>query len=103
MGNNYYIHEKTAKLLEQEFTLNVAPRSGHNQPSHKKEEINERNSRVRVKPDTVTTEVTSAFRESGTTKQFIGTLTKAGYTLCRGKNNSLMLVDKQGGYHGFPS
>jgi hypothetical protein len=101
MGNNYRIHEETAIALEKEFGLKPAPRKQKNKPSHKKEEINERNSKTRVNPDFVSEDVTKLYHDSKTMKDFLKNLGNAGYTLTRGKQNKLVLVDKQGGYHGL--
>ena len=101
MGNDFFVHQNTAKALEKEFGLAPAPRRDSSKPSHKKEEINAKNSAVRVKPEIVTAEVTRIFKESDTTRDFVKSLTDAGYVLTRGKNDSLVLVDKQGGYHGL--
>ena len=101
MGNDFFVHQNTAKALEKEFGLAPAPRRDSSKPSHKKEEINAKNSSVRVAPDIVTAEVTKIFKESDTTKEFVRNLADAGYVLTRGKNDSLVLVDKQGGYHGL--
>ena len=101
MGNNYRIHEDTAIALEKEFGLKPAPRRQKNKPSHKKEEINECNGKTRVDPDLVTKEVTKIYHDSKTTKDFLKNLSNAGYTLTRGKQDKLVLVDKQGGYHGL--
>jgi hypothetical protein len=101
MGNNYRIHENTAIALEKEFGLKPAPRKHKNQPSHKKQEINERNGKTRVDPNFVTKEVTKIYHNSKTTKDFIKNLGDAGYTMTRGKKNQLVLVDKKGGYHGL--
>lgn len=101
MGNNYYIHETTAKALEIEFGLKVAPQRDRSKPSRKQEEKNERNSRIRINPDIVTRDVTAIFKQSKTSKEFINNLAKAGYILTRGRNESLVLIDRQGGYHGL--
>jgi len=101
MGNNYYIHDNTAKALEKEFGLKLAPRRDWGKASKKKESVNNRNSKTRIKPDIVTDDVTQIFKDSKTAKQFIRNLAKEGYTLTRGKNGSYVIVDKQGGYHGL--
>ena len=101
MGNDFYVHQNTAKALEREFAIKQAPRRDQEKPSHKKREINDRNSRIRVRPDIATKDATKAYHDSGTSKEFIRNLAKAGYVLCHGKNKSLVLVDKKGGYHGL--
>lgn len=101
MGNDYYICEKTAIALEKEFGLKVAPRRDKSKPSHKKQEINDRNAKIRVDPDIVTRDVTRIFRDSTTTQSFVKNLAKEGYTLTRGKGKKLVLVDQKGGYHGL--
>lgn len=101
MGNNYYIHEKTAIALEKEFGLKPAPRRNKSKPSEKKQEINDKNSKIRVDPDIVTKDVTRIFKGSKTTKDFIKNLANEGYTLTRSKKQKLVLVDKNGGYHGM--
>ncbi|MGB9151909.1 MAG: relaxase/mobilization nuclease domain-containing protein [Alphaproteobacteria bacterium] len=101
MGNNYRIHEATAIALEKEFGLKPAPRRQKNKPSRKKEEINQRNGKTRISPDLVTKEVTKIYHDSKTTKDFLKNLGKAGYTMTRGKQDKLVLVDKKGGYHGL--
>ena len=101
MGNNYYVHQNTAKALEREFGLVPAPPRDKSKPSRRKQEINDRNSSVRVRPETVTKDVTRIYKDSHTTPAFIKNLSKAGYTLTRAKNDSYVIVDKQGGYHGL--
>jgi len=101
MGNDYFAHQNTAKALEKEFGLKSAPRRDRDKPSKKKAEINDRNSKIRVKPEIVTKDVTRIFKDSKTSKDFIKNLAKEGYTLTRGKNGSYVIVDKQGGYHGL--
>ena len=101
MGNDFYVHQNTAKALEKQFGLKPAPRRDKSKPSHKKQEINNRNAQIRVKPEIVAKEVTQIFKASQTTPAFIANLTGAGYVLTRAKNDSLVLVDRQGGYHGL--
>ncbi len=101
MGNNYYVHQRTAKALELAFGLKLAPRGDKTKPSKKKQEINNRNSRLRVNPEIVTKEVTKLFKDSKTAKEFIASLKMTGYILTRGKNGSYVIVDRQGGYHGL--
>jgi hypothetical protein len=101
MGNDFSVHQRTAKALEREFGLKPAPRPDKNKPSRKKQERNERNGKIRVDPDIVTREVTLIFRNCETSRKFIKTLAANGYVLTRGKNGSLAVVDKNGGYHGL--
>jgi hypothetical protein len=101
MGNDFYVHQKVAIALEKEFGLKPSPRKGRDKPSHKKQEINNRNDKIRINPDIVKKEATLIYRQSQSGKEFLNSLTKAGYTLTRGKNDSLVLVDKKGGYHGL--
>ncbi|MGB9152427.1 MAG: relaxase/mobilization nuclease domain-containing protein, partial [Alphaproteobacteria bacterium] len=101
MGNDYYICEKVAIALEKEFGLMPAPRRNKSKPSEKKQEINNRNSRIRVNPEIVTRDVTRIFKNSKTSQEFIKNLAKEGYTLTRGKAQKLVIVDKNGGYHGL--
>ena len=101
MGNNYYIHEKTAIALEKEFGLKPAPRRNKSKPSEKKQEINGRNGQIRVDPEIVARDVTRIFKNSKTAQAFIQNLAKEGYTLTRSKAKKLVIVDKKGGYHGL--
>jgi hypothetical protein len=101
MGNDFFVHQRTAKALETEFGLKQAPRKDKDKQSKKKREINDRNSRKRVDPDKVTKDVTRIYKGCRTSKEFIRSLTIEGYTLTRGKNGSYVIVEKQGGYHGL--
>lgn len=101
MGNNYYAHERTAIALEKEFGLKSAPRRNKSKPSEKKQEINDRNSKIKVDPEIVTKDVTRIFKSSETRQAFIKNLAKEGYTLTRSKKQKLVIVDKNGGYHGL--
>jgi hypothetical protein len=101
MGNDYFVHQNTAKALEKEFGLTPAPRRDKSKPSRKKQEIHDRNIQIRVKPEIVTSEVTRIFRDSRTAEEFVNNLAKSGYVLTRAKNDSYVIVDKQGGYHGL--
>ncbi len=101
MSYDYFVHQRTAKELEKKFGLLPAPRKQEGQPSKKKQEINDRNSGIRIKPEQVTKDATRIYRASDTTQAFVKNLQKEGYTLSRGKNGSYVLVDKQGGYHGL--
>jgi hypothetical protein len=101
MGNNYYVHQSIAKALEKEFGLKPAPQREKGKPSHKTQERNDQNGKIRVDPDIVTKEATQAFRNSQTEEEFVKKLAENGYVLTRGKNGSLVIVDKNGGYHGL--
>ena len=101
MSYDYFVHQRTGKELEKDFGLQPAPRKQEGQPSRKKQEINDRNSAVRIKPEQVAKDATRIYRASDTPQAFMKNLKKEGYVLSRGKNGSYVLVDKQGGYHGL--
>ncbi len=101
MGNDYSVHRSTTVHFEKEFGLKPAPRKEKNKPSHKRQEINERNAKTRIDPDAVSKVVTRIYHGSKTSKEFVQSLSKAGYTLTCGKQNKLVLVDQKGGYHGL--
>ena len=101
MGNDYYICEKTAIALEKEFGLRPAPRRNKSKSSERKQEINDKNNKIRVDPDIVTKDVTRIFKGSETSKAFIKNLAKEGYALTCSRKRKLVIVDKKGGYHGM--
>ena len=101
MGNNYRVHDAVAMHFENEFGLKPAPRKGKNKPSHKRQEIKDKNAKIRVNPDAVTKEVTEIYHTSESANDFVRNLDRAGYTLTRSQKNKLVLVDRQGGYHGL--
>ncbi len=61
----------------------------------------QRGKRGGLDPRAMTAEVTQIFNQSETGAEFVKKLAAAGYDMARGRNGSLVLVDKQGDIHGL--
>jgi hypothetical protein len=101
MSHNYRVHEATTEALEQEFGLVPSPKRKKSTPSHKMDDINRLNASLRLAPDSVRRDLSRAYVNSNDMREFVAALTASGYTLCRGKKRSLVVVDRKGGYHGL--
>lgn len=61
----------------------------------------QRGNNTGIDPRKVRKEITSIYKSSKSTKDFIAALDKAGYALTRGRRNQLVLVDRLGDTHGL--